>query len=44
MKTIQQTVKFGVPPERLYEIYMDSKKHGAAVGSSASIRSRGGLI
>lgn len=37
MKTIQQTVKFGVPPERLYDIYMDSKKHGAAVNSRASV-------
>lgn len=37
MKTIQQTVKFSAPPDRLYEIYMDSKKHGAAVGASASV-------
>ena len=36
-KTIQQTVKFSAPPDRLYDIYMDSKKHGAAVGSSASV-------
>jgi len=37
MKTIQQTVKFGVPPERLFDIYMDSKKHGAAVNSRVSV-------
>ena len=37
MKTIQQTVKFSAPPDRLYDIYMDSKKHGAAIGSSAIV-------
>jgi activator of HSP90 ATPase len=37
MKTIQQTVKFGVSPERLFDIYLDSKKHAAAVNSQASI-------
>ena len=37
MKTIQQAVKFSAPPDRLYDIYMDSKKHGAAVSSRASI-------
>ncbi len=37
MKTIQQTVKFSARPDRLYDIYMDSKKHRAAVGSSASV-------
>ncbi len=36
-KTIQQRVKFGVPPERLFDIYLDSKKHAAAVNSQASI-------
>ncbi|MBI3028868.1 MAG: SRPBCC domain-containing protein [Candidatus Rokubacteria bacterium] len=37
MKTIQQAVTFGVSPERLYDTYMDSKRHGAAIGSSASV-------
>lgn len=36
-RTIQQTVKFGVPPGRLFDIYLDSKKHAAAVNSQASI-------
>jgi hypothetical protein len=36
-KTIQQTVKFAAPPERLFDIYLDSKKHAAAVNSQASI-------
>ncbi len=35
--TIQQTVKFSVPPQRLFDIYMDSKKHSAATRSKASI-------
>ncbi|MBI4588979.1 MAG: SRPBCC domain-containing protein [Candidatus Rokubacteria bacterium] len=37
MKTIEQTVTFGVPPEKLFDIYLDSKKHAAAVNSQASI-------
>ncbi|MEK6568691.1 MAG: SRPBCC domain-containing protein [candidate division NC10 bacterium] len=37
MKTIQQTVTFGVPPEKLFDIYLDAKKHAAAVNSQASI-------
>ncbi len=36
-KTIQQSVTFSASPEALYDIYMDSKKHGAAVGSKASV-------
>ncbi len=36
-KTIVQTVDFSAPPETLYALYVDSKKHGAAIGSSASI-------
>ena len=34
MKTIQQTVTFGVPPEKLFDIYLDAKKHAAAVSAS----------
>jgi activator of HSP90 ATPase len=41
-KTIQQTVKFGVPPARLFDIYMDSKKHSAAIGYTASVERKAG--
>ncbi len=41
-KTIQQSVKFSAPPDRLYDIYMDSKKHGAVIKSRASISRRVG--
>ena len=37
MKTIQQTVKFPAPPEKLFDIFLDSKKHAAAVNSQASV-------
>ena len=36
-KTIQQTVKFSVPPEQLFNIYLDSKKHSAAIAARASL-------
>lgn len=36
-KTIQQTVKFTVSPEKLFDIYMNSKKHSAAIKSRASV-------
>jgi len=36
-KTIQQTVKFGASPQRLFNIYMDSKRHGEAINSRASV-------
>ncbi len=36
-KTIQQTVAFRATPERLYDIYMDARKHAAAIGSTVSI-------
>lgn len=36
-KTLQQTVTFPVPPEKLFDIYLDSKKHAAAINSRASI-------
>jgi len=41
-KTIQQTVRFTVPPEVLFNIYLDSKKHSAATNSKASISRRVG--
>ncbi len=31
-KTIEQKVKFNLAPEKLFEIYMDSKKHSQACG------------
>lgn len=37
VKTIVHKVKFKAPPARLFDIYMDSKKHGAATGSTAKI-------
>ena len=37
-KTIQQSVEFkGVSPKELFDTYMDSKKHAAAIGAPASI-------
>lgn len=36
-KTIQHSVRFAAKPETLFDIYLDSKKHGEAVGSTASI-------
>lgn len=36
-KTIQQRVEFPVTPNKLFEIYMDSKKHSAATGLKATV-------
>ncbi len=41
-KTIHQSVEFRASPEELFDIYMDSKKHAAAVGAPASIGRRAG--
>ena len=41
-KTIQQSVRVHTTPERLYNIYMDSKKHAAAIQATASINRRAG--
>jgi activator of HSP90 ATPase len=41
-KAIQQSVEFKVSPERLYETYMDSRKHTAATGAKAKLGSRVG--
>ncbi len=37
VKTIVQQVKFKAAPQKLYDIYMDSKKHAAAIGSTAKV-------
>ncbi len=42
MKTIEQTVTFPVRPEKLYDIYLDPRKHAAAIDSTASISRRVG--
>lgn len=36
-KTIQQTVQFSVSPEELFDIYLNSKKHSAAINSKATV-------
>lgn len=36
-KTIQQTVQFSVSPEELFDIYLNSKKHSAAINSKAAV-------
>lgn len=36
-KTIQHSVKFKTTPENLFDIYLDSRKHGKVIGSTASI-------
>lgn len=41
-KTIQQTARFTVPPEVLFNTYLDSKKHSAATSSKASVSRRVG--
>ena len=40
MKTIVQTLKFKAAPKVLYELYMDSKKHGLATGGAKAVISR----
>ncbi len=40
-KTLTQCVTFkNCSPEKLYGIYMDSKKHAAAIGSKATVQNR----
>src|SRR3989304_3511877 len=41
-KTIQQTVKLPASPRALFDIYMDARKHAAAVGSTVAISRRVG--
>ena len=41
-KTIQQAVTFRVAPERLYDIYMDARKHAAAINAAVSMERKVG--
>lgn len=41
-KTIQQSVKFSVPPDRLFGIYMDPRKHAAAINATVSVNRKVG--
>ncbi|MBI3003156.1 MAG: SRPBCC domain-containing protein [candidate division NC10 bacterium] len=41
-KTVQQTVRLPAPPRALYDIYMDARKHAAAVNSKVAIGRRVG--
>ncbi len=41
-KVIQQSVRFAAPPEELFEIYLDSKKHSQATGAAARISRKAG--
>ena len=41
-KTIQQTVKLPASPRALFNIYMDARKHAAAVNSTVAISRRVG--
>jgi activator of HSP90 ATPase len=36
-KAIQQSVKFSAPPEKLFEMYLDSKKHSESTGGAAEL-------
>ena len=39
-KAIQQSAHFAAPPEELFEMYLDSKKHSEATGGIARTQSR----
>lgn len=41
-KTLQQTARFSVPPNVLFDTYLDSKKHSAATKSKVSVSRRVG--
>lgn len=41
-ETIQQKVKFNIPPEELFKIYMNSKKHSAACGHKTYVSKKVG--
>lgn len=41
-KTIKQRVRFKAPPETIYELLADSRKHTAITGQKATISSRVG--
>jgi activator of HSP90 ATPase len=42
MKAIQQSVEFRASPERLFEIYLDSKEHSQATGAPARLSRKPG--
>ena len=42
VKTIVQQVKFKAAPDKLFDLYLDSKKHGAATGSKAKVSPKPG--
>jgi hypothetical protein len=41
-RVIQQSVQFPVPPEELFEIYLDSMKHSDATGGAARMSRKAG--
>jgi len=41
-KPIVQTARFKAPPEELFELYMDSKKHSEATGGRAKMSPKAG--
>lgn len=41
-KVLEQRVKFAVAPRVLYELYLDAKRHGEAIGSEAQVAARVG--
>jgi len=41
-KTLQQTVRFAAPPERIYALYADARLHSAATGAPARFASKPG--
>lgn len=41
-KTVVQSVSFNVSPDQLFELYADSRKHSAAIGSKAQVSRRAG--
>ena len=41
-KPIQQSVRFAAPPEQLFEMYLDSKKHSDATGGVARLSRKAG--
>jgi activator of HSP90 ATPase len=42
MKTIEQTVTFDAKPLAVYNLYMDAKKHAAAIGGAVKVAKRVG--
>lgn len=37
MKIIHQTVRFAASPRELFDLYLDAKQHGTAIGAKAAI-------